>query len=208
MAKTKVKTEKTQPKVKEEKVTPVASETVEEKTSPKTKENTPKKAKTEGKQSKHSQKYTEKAEGFDRGKFYPVKEAVEMAQQGSYSKFVGTIEIHINTRQKNLRGLASMPYGIGKKLTILAFGKGADQSGADIAGTEETIEEINKGKINFDVVVTTSDWMPKLAKVARILGPRGLMPNPKSGTITDNLNKAVADLQQGKIGRASCRERV
>jgi large subunit ribosomal protein L1 len=157
-----------------------------------------KEAKVE-KQTKHGKKYTEASESVDRGRQYSVKEAVEMAQKTSYSKFPGTIELHINTSAKNMRGLTSMPYSIGRKLTILAFGKGADESGADIVGTEETVEEINKGKINFDVVVTTPDWMPKLAKIARILGPRGLMPNPKSGTIAENLSKAVADLQAGKV---------
>lgn len=146
-----------------------------------------------------SKKYQEKAELVEKSKLYSLNEAVEAVKGASYSKFDGTFEIHINTNAKTLRGLISLPFASGKKLTILAFGKGAEDSGADIIGTDETISNIQKGKLGFDVVVTTSDWMPKLARVAAILGPRGLMPNPKSGTITDNLKKAVADLQGGKV---------
>jgi len=155
-------------------------------------------AKKQEEKSKRSKKYQKAVEAVEKGKAYPLKEAVDLAKQSSYTKFNGTLELHINTSQKGIRGLVTMPYSAGKNLRILAFGKGAEDSGADIVGNEETIEEINKGKINFDVVVTTSEWMPKLAKVARILGPRGLMPNPKNGTITENLAKTVADLQGGK----------
>lgn len=144
-------------------------------------------------------KYQEMAQKVNPNQRYSLNEAIKLAKETSYSKFSGAIEAHININAKNIRGLVSLPYAAGKKLTILAFGKNADQSGADIVGTEETISEIDRGKINFDVVVTTPEWMPKLAKVARILGPRGLMPNPKSGTITNNLAKAVADLQSGKV---------
>ena len=108
------------------------------------------------------------------------------------------MEAHINTVQTGIRGLISLPFASGKKLKIVAFGKGADSSGADVSGTDDTIEEINKDKVDFDLLVTTPDWMPKLAKVARILGPRGLMPNPKNGTITDDLKKAVEGFQAGK----------
>ncbi len=145
-----------------------------------------------------SKKYLEKAELVEKTKRYPVMEAVKLAKEASFSKFDGTIETHINTSQKGLRGLVTLPFSQGKKLRILAFGKDADKSGADIIGTDEVIEEINKGKINFDILVTTPEWMPKLAKVARILGPRSLMPNPRAGTITENLAKTVAELQGGK----------
>lgn len=129
---------------------------------------------------------------------YPLKEAVQLVQETSYSKFPGTVEAHINTTVKNIRGLISLPYSAGKKLRILAFGTGAEKSGADLVGQENTLADIEKGKIDFDVVVTTPEWMPKLAKVAKKLGPKGLMPNPKTGTITDNLAKTIADFQGGK----------
>lgn len=145
-----------------------------------------------------SKTYQTKAEEIEKTKLYSLNDAVDAAKQASFSKFDGTFEIHINTNVKTLRGLITLPYSSGKKLTILAFGKDAADSGADIIGTEETINEIKKGKLGFDVLITTPEWMPKLAKVAAILGPRSLMPNPKSGTITDNLKKAVSDLQGGK----------
>ena len=139
------------------------------------------------------------AAGSDSQLKYKVAEAVAMAQKGSYSKFSGTLEAHINTNMKSIRGLISLPFATGRKLTILAFGKAAEESGADLVGTEEIIEEMAKGKFNFDVLLTTAEWMPKLAKAAKVLGPKGLMPNPKSGTITDDLKKAVAEIQSGKV---------
>ncbi len=155
-----------------------------------------------GKAKPRSKKYQEVTKDLDRTKSYPLTEAVELTKKLSYSKFDGTLEAHINTVTANIRGLVSLPFASGKKLKILAFGKGAESSGADVAGTDETIEEKNKGKVNFDLVITTPEWMPKLAKIARILGPRGLMPNPKNGTITsssaDGLKKAVEGFQAGK----------
>lgn len=145
-----------------------------------------------------SKKHKEAAAQVEPAQKYPLKEAVELAQKASYSKFKGTIEAHLNTSAKNLRGLVTLPHMAGKQLTVLAFGKGAEEAGADVVGTEETIAEIEKGKISFDVLVTTPEWMPKLARIARVLGPKGLMPNPKSGTITDNLAKTVAELKAGK----------
>ncbi len=146
-----------------------------------------------------SEKYQKAAENIERTKRYSVLDAVEKAKVASFSKFDGSMEIHMNTAQKNMRGLVSLPFASGRKLTVLAFGKGADESGADIIGDDEKISAIQKGKVDFDVVVTTADWMPKLAKIAAILGPRGLMPNPKSGTITTDLKKAVTDIQSGKV---------
>lgn len=128
-----------------------------------------------------------------------------MVKKLSYAKFNATLEAHINTAQTGLRGLVSLPYASGKKLRILAFGKGAEQSGADLVGTDEIIERISQGKVDFDLIITTPEWMPKLAKVAKILGPKGLMPNPKNGTITppaggsaDGLKKAIEGFQAGK----------
>lgn len=158
-----------------------------------------KKSKKPGKARGRGKKYQEAVKLVDRAKKYSLEEAIKLAQAASYSKFTGTLEAHINTAAKNMRGLTSMPYLSGKKLTILAFGTGAKEAGADIEGTEETITEIDKGKINFDVLITTPEWMPKLAKVARTLGPRSLMPNPKSGNITENLEKTVIELRAGKV---------
>lgn len=162
-----------------------------------------KKTQKPGKRTKvRSKKYLELTKDLDKSKSYPLTEAIDLVKKLNYAKFNATLEAHINTLALGLRGLVSLPYASGKKLRILAFGEGAEESGADIFGTEREIEEINKGKVNFDLVVTTPIWMPKLAKVARILGPRGLMPNPKNGTITspsaDGLKKAVEGFQSGK----------
>ena len=165
-----------------------------------------KKTQKPGKQKPRSKKYQEVTEELDRTLTYSLNEAIDLVKKLSYSKFIGTLEAHINTNQSGIRGLVSLPFSTGKKLTILAFGptSSKDFEGSEdvIIGTDEVIDEINKGKINFDLIVTSPDWMSKLAKVARILGPRGLMPNPKSGTIVnpsaDGLKKAVEGFQSGK----------
>ena len=159
--------------------------------------------KTKKQSKQRSKKYQEAKAKVDPQQKYPLNEAIKLVQEVSYSKFEGTLEAHLNTNAKNLRGLVSLPFLVGKKLTILAFpstnsGQAADFGENVIPGNEETINDIVKGKFNFDVVVTTPEWMPKLAKCAKILGPRGLMPNPKSGTITDNLAKTITELQGGK----------
>ena len=161
----------------------------------------PKKSQKPGKAKPRSKKYQEITKDLDRTKSYPITEAVDMVKKLSYAKFNATLEAHLSTAQMGLRGFLSLPYADGRKLRILVFGKGAEDSGADIFGTDEIIEEINKGKVNFDLIITTPEWMSKLAKVAKILGPRGLMPNPKNGTITpsaDGLKKSVASFQSGK----------
>lgn len=158
-----------------------------------------KKAQKPGKRTKvRSKKYQELTKDLDKSKSYPLTEAVDLVKKLNYGKFDGTLEAHINTVQTGLRGLVSLPFASGKKLRILVFGKDSETTGADIFGSDEVIEEINKGKVSFDLVVTTPEWMPKLAKIARILGPRGLMPNPKNGTITQDLKKAVEGFQAGK----------
>lgn len=188
-----------------EKVEEIAQPEVVEKSASEEKKPTVKKAKQTKKSRKavraqtRGKKYQEVREFIERTKNYKLNEAIELAQKGSYSKFTGTIEAHLNTNSKGLRGLITLPYVAGKKLRIVAFGNGAQESGADIVGDEETLKEISSGKINFDVIVATPQWMPKLAPLARILGPRGLMPNPKSGTVTDNVKKAVEELQAGKV---------
>lgn len=176
------------PKIKTIDDSTVAGETVKEK---KVEEPVKKVFTKPGKAKPRSKKYQEVTKDLDRSKTYPLNEAVELVKKLSYSKFESTLEAHINTTQTGMRGLVALPFALGRSLSILAF-----------EGSDETIEEINKGKINFDLVVTTPQWMPKLAKVAKILGPRGLMPNPKNGTIAspsaDGLKKAVEGFQAGK----------
>lgn len=149
-----------------------------------------------------SKRYQEKAALVDKSQTYKLDEAVVLAQNSAYTKFPGSLEIHINTSQKNLRGLVSLPYSTGKELRILAFGPTSlreELGGMGVLiGTEETISEILKGNINFDLVVATPEWMPKVAQTAKILGPKGLMPNPKNGTVTTDLPKIVTELKSGK----------
>lgn len=153
----------------------------------------------EGVKSKvRSKKYLNATKDLDRSKTYSISEALDILKKMSYAKFNGTLEIHINTLQTGIRGFTSLPYAVGRKLKILVFSKaGEDFSGA-ISGNDSTISEVEKGKIHFDLIITTPEWMPKLAKVAKVLGPKGLMPNPKNGTITDDPKKAIESFQSGK----------
>lgn len=173
-----------------------------------------------GKSKPRSKKYQKVSKDLDRSKSYPIDQAVDMVKKLSYAKFNATIEAHINTVQTGIHGLVSLPFASGKKLRILVFPP-AKQFGPELTaegltsqqqkelenegvvfGTDITLEDINAGKINFDLVITTPEWMSKLAKVAKILGPKGFMPNPKNGTITDSsaegLKKAVESFQAGK----------
>ncbi len=161
---------------------------------------TSKKTQKPGKTKPRSQKYQEVMRGLDKSKAYPLSEAIELTKKLSYSKITGTLEAHINTVNTGIRGLVSLPFVSGKKLRILVFGSSnAPKADDEITiGDESIIEEINKGKVNFDLIVTTPEWMPKLAKIARILGPRGLMPNPKNNTITTDLKKTIEGFQTGK----------
>lgn len=170
-----------------------------------------------------SKKYQAALKDLDKNQTYPLTEAVDMVKKLSYAKFNATLEAHINTSQTGIRGLVSLPYASGKKIRILAFGPPThpiDTQGRTewnrsttptasgvaplriedsvILGDDSTIEEINKGKVDFDLIITTPECMSKLARVARILGPKGLMPNPKNGTITQDLKKTVEGFQAGK----------
>ncbi len=160
-----------------------------------------KKIQKPGKAKPRSKKYQEAIKGLDRSKFYPVGEAVDMVKKLNYAKFNATLEAHINTAALGIRGLVSLPYASGKKLRILVFGPSTALKVEEglVFGDDSTIETISQGKVDFDLVITTPEWMPKLTKVAKVLGPRGLMPNPKNGTITEDLKKAVEGFQTGKI---------
>lgn len=153
-----------------------------------------------------SKKYQQKLELIDKQQSYPLQQAIDLAQKVSISKFDGTIEAHINTTAKNLKLFAPLPFSLGKKVRILAFGPSAElgikpgeEKGGVISGDEKTIDEIEKGKVDFDIVISTPEWMSKLTKVAKVLGPKGLMPNPKNNTITQNLKKAITEIQSGKV---------
>ena len=155
-------------------------------------------------------KYVKAKELVDTEKKYSLEEAVAMVKKMSYSKFVGTLNVAIKTfadpkyNDQQIRATAVLPHGTGKKVTIAAYVAddqiaAAKAAGADIAGNSEIVKDIEAGKINFDVMVTTPDMMRELAKVAKVLGPKGLMPSPKAGTVTQDLVATIDEVKKGRI---------
>ncbi|MCX6740749.1 MAG: 50S ribosomal protein L1 [Candidatus Parcubacteria bacterium] len=159
----------------------------------------------------HSKRYVELVKKIDKNKAYPIEEAIKLVKETATTKFDSSIEISIRTgidpskTDQQIRSTALLPHGNGKKLKIAVIAtpekqKEAKEAGATIVGGEELIEEIAKTqKINFDVLLTIPEMMKNLGKVAKILGPKGLMPNPKTETVTPNIKKAVEELSKGKI---------
>ena len=150
------------------------------------------------------------AEQIEAGKAYGLDEAVKLAQSTSTVKFDATVEMHINLgvdpRQadQNIRDSLVLPAGTGKSVRVAVFAEAEDASaaekaGADISSAEAITKDLEKGVMNFDVLIATPAQMPKLGKYARVLGPRGLMPNPKSGTVTTDIAKAVAEAKAGRV---------
>ena len=146
----------------------------------------------------------------DKSKFYKLPEALEILKKAPKAKFDESVELHvrlgINPKQSDqiVRGTITLPHGIGKtrKVAVIAKGeklKEAENAGADITGDADLIEEISKGMLDFDVLVSTPESMKDISKLAKILGPKGLMPNPKSGTITTDLTKTVQELKKGRV---------
>ena len=160
---------------------------------------------------KRSKKYQEALKLIDRTKKYTLDEAVELVKKTSTAKFDATVEcairLNIDPRkaEQNLRGAVSLPNGTGKTVRVLVITKGAKidealAAGADYAGGEELIPKIqNDGWLDFDVVVATPDMMGVVGRLGRVLGPKGLMPNPKAGTVTMDVTKAINDIKAGKI---------
>ncbi len=154
--------------------------------------------------------YRKVAELVEKNKVYNLSEALELAVKTNPAKFDASVELHIrlgvDPRQadQNIRATVSLPNGTGKTIRVAVFAPEADlaaakKAGADIAGDEEFVKQLDKEQIDFDVLITTPQYMPKLGKYARMLGPRGLMPNPKSGTVATNVAKAVTEAKAGKV---------
>lgn len=150
----------------------------------------------------------ESYKNIEKGKAYTLAEAVQLAKTTSKVKFDATVEMHINLQvdprhaDQNVRDNLVLPAGTGKKVKIAVFTddtKAAKDTGADMAGNEEFLAELEKGKADFDILITTPQMMPKLARYARFLGPKGLMPNPKSGTVTTDISKAIAEAKAGRV---------
>ena len=160
---------------------------------------------------KRGKKYVEAAKAIDRGTLYDVADAVALVKKTAVAKFDETIEAHIRTgcdgrhSDQQIRGAVVLPHGTGKKVRILVFAKDAKAeeakaAGADYVGGMELIEKIQKENwFEFDVVVATPDMMGVVGRIGRVLGPKGLMPNPKAGTVTMDVTKAVHDIKAGKI---------
>jgi large subunit ribosomal protein L1 len=146
----------------------------------------------------------------DRTQQYAPLEAIRLAKETSTTKFDGTVEVAmrlgIDPRKADqmVRGTVNLPHGTGKTARVLVFATGdraaaAEAAGADIVGSDELIDEVSKGRLDFDAVVATPDLMGKVGRLGRVLGPRGLMPNPKTGTVTPDVAKAVTEIKGGKI---------
>ncbi len=160
---------------------------------------------------KHVKKYVEAAKLVNRATFYEPNEAIALVKKTAVAKFDETIEVHIRTgcdgrhAEQQIRGAVVLPNGTGKTVKVLVFAKGdkvseAEAAGADYVGGDELIPKIqNDGWLDFDVVVATPDMMGVVGRLGKVLGPKGLMPNPKAGTVTMDVAKAIADIKAGKI---------
>jgi len=160
---------------------------------------------------KHGKKYNDGLKGFDATTSYPAAEAVRLVKSMAYAKFDETVEavfkLGIDPRKADqlVRGTVSLPHGTGKTVRVAVFAQGdkvreAEAAGADVVGGRELVEEIQGGKaLDFDVAIATPDLMAEVGKLGRVLGPRGLMPNPKAGTVTFDVGKAVEEFKAGRI---------
>ena len=160
---------------------------------------------------KHGKKYNEAAKQIDRSVLYDPADAIALVKKTATAKFDETVEIHIRTgcdgrhAEEQIRGAVVLPNGTGKTVRVLVFAKGdkvaeAEAAGADFVGGDELIPKIqNEGWLDFDVVVATPDMMGVVGRLGKVLGPKGLMPNPKAGTVTMDVTKAINDIKAGKI---------
>ena len=160
---------------------------------------------------KRGKKYQDAVKAYDRSAQYDVAEAIDLVKKNATAKFDETIELHLRTgcdgrhAEQQIRGAVVLPHGTGKTVKVLVFAKGtkvdeAQAAGADFVGGEELIPKIqNEGWLDFDVVVATPDMMGVVGRLGKVLGPKGLMPNPKSGTVTMDVEKAIQEVKAGKV---------
>ena len=159
---------------------------------------------------KHGKNYNNSAAKVDSAKLYTPKEAMTLVKELASAKFDETVEVSIrlgvDTRKadQNVRGSISLPHGTGKTVRVAVFADGekareAEEAGADIVGSDELVAQIQKGEINFDAAIATPNMMAKVGRIGKILGPRGLMPNPKLGTVTMDVAKMVSELKAGRV---------
>ncbi|MCS0674595.1 50S ribosomal protein L1 [Cytobacillus firmus] len=159
---------------------------------------------------KKGKKYAEAVKLVDSSKAYPIAEAIELAKKTNFAKFDATVEVAFRLgvdpkkADQQIRGAVVLPNGTGKTQRVLVFAKGekakeAEAAGADFVGDSEYINKISQGWFDFDVIVATPDMMGEVGKLGRVLGPKGLMPNPKTGTVTFDVQKAVNEIKAGKV---------
>ena len=159
---------------------------------------------------KHGKKYVDSQKLFDRNTLFDIEEALDLAVQTGKAKFDETVEVHVKLgvdsrhADQQVRGAVVLPHGTGKKVRVLVFAKAdkaqaATDAGADFVGAEEMVAKIQGGWMDFDVVIASPDMMGVVGRLGKVLGPRGLMPNPKAGTVTPDVAKAVTDAKAGKI---------
>lgn len=160
---------------------------------------------------RHGKKYQEAIKLVERAKAYPLPEAIELAKKTAHTCFDETLELHLRMNldprnaDQQVRGIALLPYGLGKKIRVLVFAQGeavsiAEEAGADYVGGEEMVKKIEEGWLDFDVTIATPDMMGKIGKLGKILGRRGLMPNPKLGTVVPaaDLPRVIKEARQGR----------
>ncbi len=161
---------------------------------------------------KHSKKYQETVKLLDKGGAYSPEEGIELAKKAAYAKFDETVELHLRmgvdprNASQQVRGVALLPHGLGKEVRLLVFAQGeaervAKDAGADFVGGDELVKKIEGGWVDFDAAIATPDMMGKVGKLGRILGRRGLMPNPKSGTVVvaEDLPRVIDDARKGRV---------
>jgi large subunit ribosomal protein L1 len=162
---------------------------------------------------KHSKAYLKSAELITKGKDYPLPAAIELLKQVTYAKLTGSVEVAFNLNidpshsEQQLRGIVNLPHGSGKTKRVLTLTstkyEEAKKAGSDYVGYKEEIEKISKGWFDFDVIVATPEVMIELSKLGKVLGPKGLMPNPKIGTLTTDVEKAIKEIKAGKVNYRS-----
>ena len=163
-----------------------------------------------GNVNKKSKRYKSLLKDLDSSKQYKINEAIKLIKERSKTKFIESIDLSFNLNMdksksdQTLRTTVDLPHGNGKKIKVAVICANdkideAKKSGADLAGSEDLIEIINNGKIDFDILVCTPDMMSKVGKLGKVLGPKGIMPNPKFGTVSPNIKKAVEDIKKGKV---------
>ena len=159
---------------------------------------------------KHGKKYQEAAKLIDKTKLYPIEEAAELIKKVTYAKFDASVEtcfrLNVDPRHadEQIRGAMVLPHGTGRSQKVLVITQGpkeqeAKDAGADYVGGKEMLDKIKEGWFEFDVIVATPDMMGELGKLGKLLGPKGLMPNPKTGTVTMDITKAVEEIKKGKV---------